>query len=209
MMVAATDPSILRAAVGRATTIDASDSDGSLVARARAGERSAVDALFRRHTPAVLRLSVRLVGRHQDAEDVAQDALAVAIDELGSLRDPEAFGKWLAQITVRQAHRYFRRRKLKRLLGLDRGQDDATLASLARDDASPEARAELANIDAVLQSIDGDERVAWILRVVEGEQLESVASLCDCSLATAKRRISAAQSRIDAALEGRKGAKKS
>lgn len=208
-MVVATDPSILRSTVGRATTMDATDSDGSLVARARAGERSAVDALFRRHTPAVLRLCVRLVGRHQDAEDVAQDALAVAIDELGSLREPDAFGRWLAQITVRQAHRYFRRRKLKRMLGLDRGHDDATLDSLARDDASPEARAELANIDAVLRSLDGDERLAWILRVVEGEQLESVAALCDCSLATAKRRIAAAQDRIDSALEGRKGAKKS
>ncbi len=206
-MVVAADTSILRPAVARAISMDPSESDGSLVARARAGDRAAVDALFRRHTTTVLRLSMRLVGRRQDAEDVAQDALAVAIDELHALRETEAFGRWLAQITVRQAHRYFRRRKLKRLLGLDRGYDDATLESLARDDASPETRAELANIDAVLRSIDGADRVAWILRVVEGEQLEAVAALCDCSLATAKRRIAAAQERIDRALDERKRAK--
>jgi RNA polymerase sigma-70 factor (ECF subfamily) len=207
MMAVAPDTSILRPAVARAISMDPSESDGSLVARARAGDRAAVDALFRRHTAAVLRRSMRLVGRRQDAEDVAQDALAVAIDELHALRETEAFGRWLAQITVRQAHRYFRRRKLKRLLGLDRGYDDATLESLARDDASPETRAELANIDAVLRVIDGADRVAWVLRVVEGEQLEAVAALCDCSLATAKRRIAAAQERIDRALDDRKRAK--
>jgi RNA polymerase sigma-70 factor (ECF subfamily) len=33
---------------------------------------------------------------------------------------------------------------------------------------------------------------AWELRYVDGHKLEQVASLCDCSLATAKRRIAAA-----------------
>jgi hypothetical protein len=42
---------------------------------------------------------------------------------------------------VRQAHRYFRRRKLLRALGLDRGVDDATLAAQAAPNATPEQRA--------------------------------------------------------------------
>jgi RNA polymerase sigma-70 factor (ECF subfamily) len=43
------------------------------------------------------------------------------------------------------------------------------------------------------------DRIAWTLRYIEGQQLEEVAGICGCSLATAKRRISAAQERIERA----------
>jgi RNA polymerase sigma-70 factor (ECF subfamily) len=36
-------------------------------------------------------------------------------------------------------------------------------------------------------------RIAWTLRMVEGLELAEVASACGCSLATAKRRIAAAE----------------
>lgn len=198
MTFALFDVSILRASVAAASTTTArDDDDATLVARSRRGERAASEQLFRRHAPAVLRLCLRLIASRAEAEDVAQEALATALDQLDSLREPAAFSRWLAQIAVRQAHRHFRRRKIRRFLGLDRGADPAVLESLAREDCSIEARAELARIDAVLVTLSADERLAWMLRVVEGEQLESVAELCDCSLATAKRRISAAQMKID------------
>ena len=53
-----------------------------------------------------------------------------------------------------------------------------------------------------LDAISAPERVAWTLRHVEGESLEEVALLCDCSLATAKRRIASAHEKIKRRLEG-------
>ena len=200
-MVITFELSMLGRSVGSSDMHSVQQDDATLVERACAGDRAASERLFRRHAGAVLRLCVRLAGRSDEAEDIAQEALATAIDELRSLREPAAFAGWLRQITVRQAHRYFRRRKLKRWFGLDRGTDDVTLESLAHSESNAEQRAELAQIDRVLAKLDGDERVAWTLRVIEGEPLERVAVLCDCSLATVKRRISAAQARIDAALE--------
>ena len=46
------------------------------------------------------------------------------------------------------------------------------------------------------------ERVAWTLRYVEGEPLGTVAELCECSLATAKRRIRAAQDHLREVIDG-------
>jgi RNA polymerase sigma-70 factor (ECF subfamily) len=43
-------------------------------------------------------------------------------------------------------------------------------------------------------------RIAWILRFVEDYRLDEVADACGCSLATAKRRIAAAQTVVDAHL---------
>lgn len=170
--------------------------DVPLVERAMRGDAAATDALFRRHAGPLVGLVTRLVGRSHDAEDIAQDALAVALEELPSLRDRAAFGPWLRSIAVRQCHRYFRRRKLRRALGLDQGADDATLAAQCSPDATPEQRAALARLDAVLAALPYDQRVAWCLRYVEGEQLDAVAAACGCSLATAKRWIAAAHARV-------------
>lgn len=172
--------------------------DGILVVRALAGDRAATDALFRAHAAAVLGVVTRLIGRRQDAEDVAQDAFAVALSELADLRDLAAFGPWLRTIAVRQAHRYFRRRRVLRVLGLDRGVDDATLALLATPTASPDVRASLRQIDEVLATVPYEHRIAWCLRCIEGDALDDVASACGCSLATAKRWIASVQTRIDA-----------
>jgi RNA polymerase sigma-70 factor (ECF subfamily) len=41
------------------------------------------------------------------------------------------------------------------------------------------------------------ERVAFCLRYVDGKQLAEVAELCDCSLATIKRRLQKAEAKLE------------
>jgi RNA polymerase sigma-70 factor, ECF subfamily len=48
-------------------------------------------------------------------------------------------------------------------------------------------------------------RIAWMLRRVEGLPLAEVATLCDCSLATAKRRITDADRCVAAHVGGEWG----
>jgi RNA polymerase sigma-70 factor (ECF subfamily) len=171
-------------------------SDGELVERVRGGERQAEDALFRRHGPRLLGLLTRLLGSRADAEDALQDTLVLAFQRLASLREPALLSGWLTRIAVSQAHRRFRRRRLLRLLGVERRGGDATLASLAHPDISPEERAELMRLEAPLARLSGAERSAWMLRHVEDYELEEIADACDCSLATVKRRLAAAAERL-------------
>lgn len=66
---------------------------------------------------------------------------------------------------------------------------------------SPISPTETAISSEVFQALDRlppRERIAWSLRVLEGEPMDTVARLCDCSLATAKRRVGSAQKLIDA-----------
>ena len=70
------------------------------------------------------------------------------------------------------------------------------LVELKSDGVSAEDRVLLANVYRVLDRVPTAERVAWSLRYVEGVALDEVARLCECSLATAKRRIAAAQAQI-------------
>lgn len=181
----------------------ASGEDAALVAGVLSGDRSAEEALYRRHAASVLRLATRLLRSHEDAMDVLQDAFVSAFEELGSLREHDAFQGWVHRIAVRLVHRRFRRRRLLGLLGLDRSRHDAvSLESLADGSASQEARVELRWLDAALARIDDRERIAWMLRHVEGLALEEVAEACECSLATVKRRITSAEAVVRRHLDG-------
>ena len=171
--------------------------DGELVARVRRGDTNAFEALYRRHAAFALNLAVRIQGTAADVEDVVHDAFLRAHQRLAELRDAPAFRAWLGSIVVRLVRTRLRRRRLVSLLGL--GQPEPVdLEAVAAPDADPEARALLAQVYALLQSLPADDRIAWTLRHVERHRLESVADLTGCSLATAKRRIQRAQRYLDA-----------
>ena len=170
--------------------------DAELVAAAVAGKRWAEELLYRRHVQAVSQTVATLLGRTSDCEDVVQDTFLEALGQLGTLREPAVFRGWLLRIAVHKCHRRFRKRKLLRALGLDRGVDDLTLERLASPALSAEHRAELARIDAALAPLAERERSAWILRHVHGHELTEVAALSGVSLATAKRLLGRAQDRV-------------
>jgi RNA polymerase sigma-70 factor (ECF subfamily) len=179
-----------------ATTSEVAASDAELVERARGGDRAAAEELYRRHVAAALRLAMFLLRRRADAEDAVQDAFVSALTKLARLRDPAAFGGWLARIVTNSARGRLRRRRLLGWLGLDGGDDDATLDRLAAPGITAEQRAELAWLDRALRTLPDGERLAWTLRHVEGWELREIATALRISLATTKRRIAAAAARV-------------
>jgi urease subunit alpha len=81
------------------------------------------------------------------------------------------------------------------VIGGGTGPSDGTRATTCT--PSPAA---LAMMHRALDEMPVNQRLAWSLRHIEGERLETVALLCHCSLATAKRRIVAAQKLISEAV---------
>lgn len=149
-------------------------------------------SLFRTHVPYVAAIALRILGNNEEVDDVVQDVFLTAMKGLGQLRHAGAVRSWLATVTVRYSSRRLRRRRWRALLGLD----DPQVSEIPAPGVGPEERALLRRIYALLGKLPAVEQVAWTLRHVEGEPLERVAELCDCSLATAKRRIGAAHQAI-------------
>jgi len=172
------------------------ESDAVLVEQACAGDTASKERLYRRHVDYVAGMCARLLRSLEASEDVVQDAFVIAFEQLASLREPAAFRGWLAAIAVSQVRRRLSRQRLLRVFGLDRSLDEAPLDALVREDTSAEVRSELAALDVVLRQLPPNHRVAWMLRYVEDEPLEDVATSCRCSLATVKRWIAAADARV-------------
>jgi RNA polymerase sigma-70 factor, ECF subfamily len=166
--------------------------DASLVASARHGDRWAEECLYRRHVGYVAGMVTRLLGGAPEAEDVVQDTFAIGLDRLDTVRDPAAVRAWFAQIAVSQVRRRLRRTRLLVRIGLHPPLDPTHLESLAVQETDVETRVELAKLGVALGKLTPDDRLAWMLRFVEGEPLKDIARLCDCSLATVKRRVAAA-----------------
>jgi RNA polymerase sigma-70 factor, ECF subfamily len=151
------------------------------------------DHVFRRYSPYVARVALRLLGNDAEVDDLVQDVFLEAHRGLDALREPGALGGWLARICVRRATRRLRRRRLLSFLSLDTVSERELPLAVT---ASPEDRAEVARLYERLDRLPVEERVAWLLRHVEGESLEDMVELCACSKSTVQRRLLRAEARL-------------
>lgn len=87
--------------------------DGELVRRARKGDEVAFGTLVRRYQRAAYAVALSVVGKHEDAEDAAQEAFLVALDRLDECRSPERFAGWLMTIVRNRSKNLIRREALR------------------------------------------------------------------------------------------------
>ncbi|MDB4981331.1 MAG: polymerase sigma factor RpoE [Myxococcales bacterium] len=160
----------------------------------RTAESPALAELFRRYARYVATIGLRLLGRDDELDDLVQDVFIEAHRGLHQLRDLDAAKGWLARITVRRAVRRLRRQKLRAFFSLEALGADAP--AVADEGASPEERAYVAVTYRRLEALPVPQRIAWLLRHVEGETLDSIAALCGCSKATVQRRLRAARAAL-------------
>jgi RNA polymerase sigma-70 factor, ECF subfamily len=171
--------------------------DAKLVALGCKGDTQALGLLYRRHAAFAINLAARIEGSSRDIEDIVHDAFLRAFERLNDLSDRGAFRSWLGAIVVHAVRSRMRRARLMSVLGMGKSAEPVDLDAIASADASPHARAQIAQIYALLRTLPTDERIAWTLRAVEGHDLDTVARLTGCSLATVKRRITRTQRFLD------------
>jgi RNA polymerase sigma-70 factor (ECF subfamily) len=87
--------------------------DRELVERAREGDQVAFGLLVRRYQRPAYAVALSVVGRHEDAEDAAQEAFLVALERLEECRNPERFGGWLLTIVRNRSKNLIRRETLR------------------------------------------------------------------------------------------------
>ena len=130
--------------------------DARLIGEARAGSETAFGRLYDRYARVVHGLLLARVPRN-DVDDLVQDVFLSAWNRLASLRDPAAFGGWLATITRNRATDFHRR--ATEHVDLPPG--------LVAPDPAPD-RAEAAVALAAIRTLPDAYRETLVLRLVEG-----------------------------------------
>ncbi len=131
--------------------------DAALVVAARDGDRAAFGALFTRYNRMVHGVLLARVPAPEVA-DLVQDVFLQAMRRLHTLREPAAFGGWLAMIARNRATDFFRRSTDTQELPEDLPGGSGAAAQRAEAHAALE----------VIKSLPTAYRETLILRLVEG-----------------------------------------
>lgn len=140
--------------------------DADLVLAVRGGDQAAFGELFARWSDRCYDVARRIVHDDGIAAEVAQDVFLVAWQQLGTLRDPSAFGGWV----LRSARNRALNRLEKERRSLSVADDAPTLALLAAADAPDR------EVEAAMTALDHRELVD-AATVVLGEREASVLDL--------------------------------
>lgn len=183
-----------------------------LLARARAGDQRAFDALFERVAERALayiraRLGPRLRGK-VEAVDVLQEAYVTAFGKLDDFayRGPGSFAAWVCRIAghvVADAADHFGALKRR---SPDGTRNVTALIDRARSRTGPATAAEraeqLERLEAALDELADDERQALLLRYFHERTLDEVAEELGLHVSAVRRLIGRAMSRVGRALGG-------
>jgi RNA polymerase sigma-70 factor (ECF subfamily) len=86
--------------------------DFQLIEEVRNGKRRAFTELMRRYQQRVYWAARRIVGTHEDADDIAQETFVKAYTALGDFRGESSFFTWLYRIAINLSLNAVRKRQL-------------------------------------------------------------------------------------------------
>lgn len=155
-------------------------------------QRSRADLLHARLAPVVNRLVWTFLGVDPDRDDLVHDIFIQILRTAHTVRDPSKLEGWAARVTVNIIKNEFRRRKLRRVFSLESVGEVPT----AGWHPDFEGRELLKRTTAVLEKMPVAERIPFTLQLLENRSVEEIATLCDSSERTIKRRLQAARERF-------------
>ncbi|MGH3654576.1 RNA polymerase sigma factor SigE [Glutamicibacter sp.] len=146
------------------------------------------DQMVQEHGQRVFRLSYRLTGNRQDAEDLSQEAFVRAFKALEKYT-PGTMGGWLHRITTNLFLDQARRKSKIRFDRFAEGSEDRMPGTAV----TPERYFEFNNLDVdvqeALRALSPEFRAAIVLCDMEGFSYEEVSRILDVKLGTVRSRI--------------------
>jgi RNA polymerase sigma-70 factor, ECF subfamily len=164
-------------------------SDEDLVAAFQSGDIPAFDQLVRRWDRKIQGVIYRIVGNHDEARDLSQEAFLKAYRALGTFKKEARFSSWLYQIAINATRDRLRRRRRRSDLSLEEVHD----ASLCDDAPSVLDRMESSDLSravaAAMAALPDEQREVVILKEYEGLTFPEIAETLDVPLSTVKTRL--------------------
>lgn len=173
-------------------------SESALVQAAQRGSTEAFGQLVRLHQRRAYTVARAIVGGHEDAEDVVQEAFLHAFRALDRFIAGQPFGAWVNRITANAALDLTRRRKVRAVEELP-----ATLSNPFFDPAEQdELRTRLA---AAIEQLSERQRAVVLLHDVEGFQHAEIGELLGIPNGTCRSDLHHARTTLRRALENLRG----
>ena len=167
--------------------------DEELVARSMAGDVDSFNQLVLRWERPIYALAYRVIGREEDARDVAQETFLRAFRALSGFKGQAKFSSWLYRITLNLCRDWIRKEKRTPVSQAPEGVDIIELAGEATPHETIEqlvGRKELGRaVSRAMAMLPEEQRTAIILKEYHGLTFQEIADMLDCPLSTVKTRL--------------------
>jgi RNA polymerase sigma-70 factor (ECF subfamily) len=172
-------------------TIEGKSQDGaSLLDRAQAGDRQALEALLRDNYERVYAVCRRLTGNDADACDAAQEALIAVARGLARFDGRSQLSTWMYRIAVNASVDELRRRSRRPVLGIP----DDTRISTGR--AEADLTEEAVDVEAALMRLPLDFRAPVVLRDLCGLDYSEIEQVLEIPPGTVRSRIARGRAQL-------------
>lgn len=181
--------------------------DSEAAAETRKGNQHAFRVLVERHSRSVFRLTFRMTGNEQDAEDLVQETFLRAYKQLHRFDGRASFGTWIYRIAANCSLDLIRARKNRKEQPVKTNSEETMcwLDSIAAPEPSPERLMQSGQIAELLgpamRQLSDMERVAFVLRHYEGQKIEDIARTLGVEANAAKHSVFRAVQKLRRALE--------
>jgi RNA polymerase sigma factor (sigma-70 family) len=178
-----------------------SDIDAALVALAADGNARAVSEIVRALQQPIYGIALRMLLDRHDAEDAAQEALLRVVTRLAQFRGESAFATWAYRIAVSRILDFREHRAAAARFTFDAFAADLA-DGLDRDaveraeDAILHQQLKLVCSRAMLQCLDGDHRIAYVLGDILQLSSAEAAEVLQIEPAAFRKRLSRARASL-------------
>jgi RNA polymerase sigma-70 factor (ECF subfamily) len=163
------------------TPLPSADDRSLADAVAGAGDERAFRELYRRHTPALYQLVLRMLGGvASDAEDVVQETWIRAVRQLSKFRWESSLRTWVTAIGLNLAREVLRKRARARTEELD---DHLALS------ARPVRDADRIDLERAIARLPNGYRAVLVLHDVEGFTHEEISRQLGIAVGTSKSQL--------------------
>ena len=187
--------------MGKTEELDPTQERG-IVLRCQNGDADAMGTLIIRYQHWVYNIAYGILGHHQDAEDVAQDAFVSAWENIGKFQFRSRFSTWLYRIVKNKCLNHidqYQRRKT------DPTEIDDSQPWVPLDTVTPEEEAlrteEKEIVHAALAKLKPSYREILVLRELRDMAYEEIAEILGCTLGRVKSRLHEARKALKKELE--------
>jgi RNA polymerase sigma-70 factor (ECF subfamily) len=193
-------------------------SEQRFIERLVSHDERAFNELVQAYEERVYRLVLRMVGRRDEAQDMAQEVFVQVFKAIGTFRGESKLGTWIYRIAVNLCKN--RIKYLSRRHSSDEDELEPLAERTALDERKSGAVGETSRPDQVVEgyqierivqecmaSIDPDFREVLVLRDVEDLSYEELCEVTGLPDGTVKSRLHRARAMLKAAVEARLGEK--
>lgn len=161
------------------------DPDISLVRRFKEGDQGAFNQIVRRYQERLYYLALRMVGNHDDALDISQDAFVKAYEGLEKFHGDSSLYTWLYRIVVNLSINHRRKRKVIRFVSFEDVR--AVLASTKDSPDEVVNRKEFSEAaDEAIEGLPARQKAIFVLRYYQGLSHQEISEILGRSVGAVK-----------------------